>query len=336
MKHLNTGRPVSGGTALVLTGLALGVAFVPRASNAAAVVSWGGPDTSIVYPIGQPVTPFGNANATGATGTRGEIGLALDSSGSMGFGGREQAQKDAANALVTSVPAGSTSVAIIDFDSNAFVAQGLTPLDTGLSDIQNAINNIDSSGGTDIRDGINAASNELATNGDDNNVQQVVLISDGGSSQRLAEQAAAASLSNGIPVNTVALPGSNVGRLQAVATAGGGIFSDFSGPTGLQDRIDVFSGTGGNLVGLDRVEVTDPEGNTTVVATDALGNFTASAFALNPGNNTWTATAFADDGSFASADFTLTAVPVPGALPLMATAIGGLAYWRRRQAKQAA
>lgn len=313
----------------------LAASLAPRPGQAAAVVSWGGPDDTIVYPIGQLVTPSGNANAIDITGTRGEIGLALDSSGSMS-GSPEQAQKDAADALVTSVPAGSTSAAIIDFDSDAFVAQGLTPLDTGLSDIQDAISAVDSSGGTDIRDGINAASSELATNGDANNIQQVVLISDGGSSQTLAEEAAAASLNNGIPVNTVALPGSDVGVLEAVAAAGGGIFSDFTGPTGLMDLIDVFSGTSGNLVGLDRVEVTDPDGNTLVVATDALGNFTTSAFALKPGDNTWTATAFPTEGDPASADLTLTAVPVPGALPLMATAIGGIAYWRRHQAKRAA
>jgi hypothetical protein len=320
------------------------VAAAPQAAEAAATVSWGGPP-DILYPIGESVQPFGNANATGATGTRGEIGLALDSSGSMGafesdgagsFKSRREFQQDAANALVTSVPAGSTSAAIIDFDSNAFVAQSLTPLDTGLSDVQNAINGIDSSGGTDIRDGIDAASNELQTNGDPNNIQQVVLISDGGSSRIAAEQAAQASANAGIPVSTVALPGSNTQTLQAVANAGGGIFSDFSGQGGLQSLIDVFSGTGGNLVGLDRVEVTDPDGNTTTVSTDGLGNFQVSAFALEPGANTWTATAFATDGTQASADITLTAVPVPGALPLMATAVGGIAYWRRRQAKRAA
>ena len=98
----------------------------------------------------------------------------------------------------------------------------------------------------------------------------------------------------------------------------------------------VFSGTGGNLVGLEKVEVTDPDGDTIEIATDALGNFEASAFALKPGDNTWSATAFATDGSTATADLTLTAVPVPGALPLMATAVGGIAYWRRRQAKRAA
>jgi uncharacterized protein YegL len=236
---LGRGAALRGSALLAATTLASVLALTDTA-DAAATVGWGGPDDTIIYPIGQTVQPFGNANATGATGTRGEIGLALDSSGSMNddtfddgtgtFKTPQQFQQDAANALVTSVPAGSTSAAVIDFDSSASVEQSLTPLDSGLSDVQVAINDINASGGTDIDDGIDAASTELQTNGDANNIQQVVLISDGRSDEADAVDAATASNNAGIPVSTVALPGSDTSVLSAVADAGGGVFSDFSDP----------------------------------------------------------------------------------------------------------
>jgi hypothetical protein len=160
------------------------------------------------------------------------------------------------------------------------------------------------------------------------NSKQLVVVSDGESSFGAgdSEQAAEDAANDGFVVHSVLLPGGSQSEMEDIADAGGGIFTDASD---ISTLVDIF--TSGALVGLDRVEVTDPDGNTTVVATDGLGNFSASSFALNPGDNTWVAKAFATDGSFAEAELTLTAVPVPAALPLLATALGGLAYWRRRQ-----
>jgi hypothetical protein len=68
----------------------------------------------------------------------------------------------------------------------------------------------------------------------------------------------------------------------------------------------LFNGTAGNLVGLSRVDVTLPNGTIlSGVPTDGLGNFALSGWTMLAGANTFTATAFATDGSQATATLTL-------------------------------
>ncbi len=153
-------------------------------------------------PAGAPVAPGTVVSVGGSAGANGFIGgnawdvaLVLDSSGSMGSGGRQQLQKDAANALVTSLPT-STSVSVVEYDFNANIVVGLTPVSTGSTSITNAINATDAGGGTDIRNGIEAATNELTVpnngfpgNPDTSRSQVMVVLSDGGSNSTLAHNA---------------------------------------------------------------------------------------------------------------------------------------------------
>lgn len=317
-----------GALSAAVFGLAVSVGISP--AFAAGSVGWLSPANGSVFPVGEMVMPNGEANASGVIGAGLEIALALDSSGSMGTRittlpgspTRREVQAQAATALVDALPSG-TAMAVIDFDSNAFVAQSLTVLPGGAGDLKSAISGINASGGTNFTAAINEAATELTTNGSAAANKQILLISDGQSGGN-AIAAASAAKANGITVNTVSFPGGDVAALQAIATAGGGTFTNFT--SNVQDIVDIFSGAGGGvLVGVSGVEITDPDGVTYAAAVDAVGGFKANAYNLKAGANTWTALATFTDGSTATASLTLngrtgTTPPVVPPIPLPATA----------------
>ncbi len=324
--------------------IAAGTLVWASVAHAAGSVGWLNPANNSSFPAGTVVAPNGAASATGTIGGGLDLVIVMDSSGSMGatvpIAGsptRNQVQAQAATALVNNLPAGS-AVSIVDFDSNASVTQQLTTLPGGLGNVQTAINNIDAFGGTDIRDGIVAADNELDARGRSGTSKQILVISDGGSNQAQAVAAATDAANDGYIVNTVSFPGSSTSTMQAVATAGNGTFVNFSNNP--QDIVNIFSGAGGGvLVGVDNVQITDPDGNVFAAIVDALGNFTVPGFALNPGANTWTALATFTDQTQASASLTLfgtttggggtTPVPLPASGLLLIAAIGGFGVVRR-------
>ena len=319
------------------------------AAHATTSVQWNSPANGATFLVGTSVSPVGNASATGGSAGGLDLVLVLDSSGSMGSTAfvngmaitRAQAQKDAAIALVNSLPAATTSISVVEFDSDANIIQPLLPLTpaSNLTAIIAAINSVDASGGTNIAAGINSGVAAFGGSFSPDRSQQLLVLSDGVSNQADAVAAAMNALSAGVDaVNAVALPGATIGTLQAIATAGSGTFVDAT--TDLNALVGVFTGTGGNLVGIDRVEVTDPNGVTTQVMIDGFGNFMAPMFALALGDNIFTVTAFATDGTSATAMLNLIgvdnvqAIPLPPAVFLFAAGLAGLgANARRRKAK---
>lgn len=344
---------------LAISATFLAFAFAVQV-QAATSVTWLSPPDGSSYPTGTAVAPTGQASGVGTVGAGLDLALVLDSSGSMGgsrtVGGvtktLQQWQKDAAIALVNSLPTATTSVSIIQFDSSASVYRQLTALEpaSNKASIIAAINAVDASGGTYIGSGIRVATLELTSaRHTAGRAQMMVVMSDGQTSNltqtyQYADQAGAA----GIAVHTVGLPGHSASTMRGIADGvdnivgtadDNGIYTD---ATNLQTLIDIFGGTGGNLVGLDRVEITMPDG--TVIASvgiDALGNFTAPLFNLLTGANTYTATAYGTDGTMASASLTLhgvdngggTQVAEPGSLALLGLGLLGVVGTRRKMTK---
>ncbi|MEO1363687.1 MAG: hypothetical protein AAFU86_07925 [Pseudomonadota bacterium] len=139
----------------------------------------------------------------------------------------------------------------------------------------------------------------------------------------------------------VSLPGNSPNGnilLQQAAGISGGQFFDFSGDA--QGLLNAFENPSEILYGITSLEITNPDGGTYFAETDAFGNFALDPFALNEGNNLFSATALFGDGTSFSETLTLVgtasdAAPVP--LPatgwmLLSVMLGGAAWGRRRRA----
>jgi len=351
----------------------------------AATVNVGFNPAGAAVALGTVVSVGGSAGANGFIGGNAwDVALVLDSSGSMDDEGRQQLQHDAANALVGSLPS-STSVSIVEYDFSANVVVGLTPISTGSATVTNAINSVDASGGTDIRNGIESANNELTVpnNGhpgdpDPSRSQVMVVLSDGGvdsdSQIELTHNAAQAAIGSGVSqVHSVGIGSSHdLNTMQSIVSGADGIYNNnddigvYTDATDLSSLVALFS-DGGALVGLDRIEITLPDGSVLKSANGdfsvgALGNF-AFDFELVEGSNPFTALAFATDGSSATASIVYntvastsstpstpstpsvpsstpsvpstsvppSAVPVPAAVWLFGSGLIGLAGFKRRK-----
>ncbi|WP_238547609.1 VWA domain-containing protein [Meridianimarinicoccus roseus] len=331
-KFLTAPRGLVAAAAVALMG------SMPGAASAAVSVVWDSPANNSTFTVGTVVAPLGRASATGVIGTGLDLSIVMDSSGSMftsvtatdGNGNtvtksRGAWQKEGALALVAGLPDTAT-VSIVEFDDNGTTVIGQTVLNAaGRLAVQAAINSVDESGGTVIGDGIDAAASNLlpGTPGFD---QAMVVFSDGSTSGNPSINAATA-VANGVEtIDAVALPGAVISTMQGIASAGNGTFVDATSDIGLVNNL--LAGLSGGLpIGLASLTVTTPDGTITPVTTGVGNIFQSPAFALNLGNNIFTATATDTDGNVAVATLNLigvqAAIPLPAAGWLMLTVLGG-------------
>ena len=288
---------------------------------AATSVSWISPTDGSSFNVGTTVDLVGQASASGGTGGSGlDLVLVLDSSGSMS-GTREAAQKTAALALVDALPENTTSVSIVEYDSDANTVQTLLSLTsaTNKAAIVAAINSVDASGGTDIDDGIVAATTELtSTRADSSRQQMMVVMSDGGSDATDAWNAANSAINSGVEaVHSVGISSSHtVSTMQKIVSGADGFYGTaddigvYTDGTNIDALTGLFSGTAGNLVGIDHVTILLDDGTLLNsddgdFSVDGVGNFTLPDWVIALGAQTFVATAYATDGTTSIATLTL-------------------------------
>ena len=188
-----------------------------------------------------------------------DLALILDSSGSMQTndpqGLRRSASKNFVDALLS-----EDRAAVVDFDSDAQLLQGLT---SDKAVVKAAIDRIDASGGTNIGAGVRIGTDVLiAADGTRDRLAILLTDGEGAYDQSLTERARLAK----IPIFTIAL-GSSVDEplLRSIATGTGGQYYQVATAADLPEvfrRVEQDSGTGP-----DAATDTDGDGLTDCVET---------------------------------------------------------------------
>ena len=165
----------------------------------------------------------------GQTPVQVDVSLIIDSSGSMTWNDPSDMRKAGARVFVGTARNGD-GLAVVDFDSSAFVRWPMTPLTNDRDAIYAAIDAIDSNGGTNIATGLQAGYTELQAG--ENNSKAAVLMTDGESPD--PSSVVSQYVNAGWPIYTIGLgSGINQQMLQQIADATGGTYTQLSDPNDL-------------------------------------------------------------------------------------------------------
>lgn len=178
---------------------------------------------SFVKTIPQTCPLIGDPNAIPV-----DVALVIDSSGSMTSNDPQNLRISAAKSFITNMKV-SDRAAVVDFDGGVIVRQNLTDNKTSLS---NALNQIDSSGSTNIGAGVGSAYSILTTQSDSSHTRVVILLTDGVGDYdtNLSNQLKAQN----IRVFTIGLTGQvDEALLKAISSVTNGGYKQINDATGL-------------------------------------------------------------------------------------------------------
>lgn len=163
-----------------------------------------------------------------------DIVFTMDSSGSMQFndpdGFRKTAAKRFVGALLDIDRAG-----VVDFDHSSFVRQ---PLTGDFDQVNNSIDNLDASGGTDIGGGIATANNHFDAESNKSRAKVEILLTDGRNtfgSDAQTLQAARNAADRNITIHTIGFGNSDNVLLRKVANITNGTFNHVSDASDLPE-----------------------------------------------------------------------------------------------------
>lgn len=158
-----------------------------------------------------------------------DTALIIDSSGSMSWNDPENLRLRAARAylLASMRKEGGDYIGIVDFDSTTRIASPLLRIPEGKDALFNAINTIDSSGGTNVGAGIQTACDVLASSPSGNAKKAAILLTDGQGNFASEDECFKAEGRNW-PIYTFALGSADDALLQQIASNTGGEFKRLS------------------------------------------------------------------------------------------------------------
>ena len=151
------------------------------------------------------------------------LGFIIDSSGSMSSNDPHNMRKEALEMIINDRLDGTENVFIVDFDESAKLMNSKTS-GWSKSNLKNAVHGIDSSGGTNIRSGLDKMKASMENKGLDYSNTAVILLSDGMDASNY-KQGTQWFTHNNIPVYTISFLGqSNETIMTEIAQLTGGNF----------------------------------------------------------------------------------------------------------------
>lgn len=169
-----------------------------------------------------------------------DVALVIDSSGSMGWNDPQNIRLSAAKTFISAMKT-TDRVSVVDFDDSSRLALGMSSDKTALSQ---AVDTIDSSGGTNIGAGVSLALQQFQ-GGDKTKIRAILLLTDGDGDY---DTSLTNQLQNqGIRVFTIGLTGSvNTTLLTSIADATGGKYKQINDPNGLTGIFKEFASVFGD------------------------------------------------------------------------------------------
>jgi hypothetical protein len=162
-----------------------------------------------------------------------DVVFSIDSSGSMVWNDPSGLRKQATKNFVDKLKE-QDRAAVVDFDSYADVVVSLTS-DKQL--VKYAIDTIDSSGGTNLYEGIMEGVQEIADNGREGNLKYLIFLTDGDGTWN--DRAIDYAVDNDVVIYTIGLGSSvNQSLLEKIATSTGGKFFYANDASNLEEVLD--------------------------------------------------------------------------------------------------